>query len=139
MKFRSSVHLLVHVNWSTLSRSRCLPVSLDGRLTTLFQRQAASLGCPWLAAGIATDHVHVLVHLPPTLALATLVQHLKGASAHTINREFWLPQPLRWQGRYWATSVGPDNLQKLLGYLERQRIHHDYDEEISDSDSQSPG
>jgi putative transposase len=106
---------------------------LDGRLASLFQHQAASLGCPWLAAGIAPDHVHVLVQLPPTLALATLVQHLKGASAHTIHRESWLSQPLRWQNGYWAASVDPYDFQGLLDYLAQQRIHHNYDVDLSSS------
>jgi putative transposase len=34
------------------------------------------------------DHVHLLVHYPPKLAISTLVNRLKGVSAHYLRKEF---------------------------------------------------
>ena len=35
-----------------------------------------------------TDHVHLLVHYPPRLPVSTLVNRLKGVSAHYLRKEF---------------------------------------------------
>jgi putative transposase len=34
------------------------------------------------------DHMHVLVAYPPTLAISTLVERLKGRTAHAVRREY---------------------------------------------------
>jgi putative transposase len=34
------------------------------------------------------DHVHLLVHYPPKVAISTLVNSLKGVSARYLRREF---------------------------------------------------
>jgi len=34
------------------------------------------------------DHVHLLVAYPPTLAIAPLVQRLKGRTAYAVRREY---------------------------------------------------
>lgn len=38
------------------------------------------------AAGNIEDHVHVIVSIPPKLAVADCVRHLKGASTYAINQ-----------------------------------------------------
>jgi len=47
--------------------------------------KAASLGCQLVTVGGVDDHVHVLLSLPATLAVADVVQHLKGYSSRLIN------------------------------------------------------
>jgi REP element-mobilizing transposase RayT len=37
------------------------------------------------AAGNIEDHIHVVVSIPPKLAVADCVRHLKGANAYAIN------------------------------------------------------
>ena len=34
------------------------------------------------------DHVHLLIAYPPTLAVSTLVQRLKGRTAYSVRREY---------------------------------------------------
>ena len=34
------------------------------------------------------DHVHLLVAYPPTLAISTLAQRLKGRTAYAVRREY---------------------------------------------------
>lgn len=51
------------------------------------------------------DHVHLLVHYPPTIALSRLVNSLKGVSARYLRQEFQehLSQYL-WGGHLWSPS-----------------------------------
>jgi putative transposase len=117
--------VLVHAVWSTERRSRVLPVGFDARLAALLARKANALGCAPLAIGIASDHVHALLRLASTVALADVVQRLKGASARDVNAEGLLRATLRWQSGYWAESLAPADTEPLRRYLLAQRAHHD--------------
>jgi hypothetical protein len=57
--------------------------------------------------------------------LASLAQHLKGASAFQVNQHRLLPGRLAWQEGYWAESLGPAELDSLVDYLRVQRARHD--------------
>ena len=76
-----------------------------------------------LGIGNGDDHVHVVASLHPSTALANVVRHLKGASTRMWNVEHpW--RRLRWQHGYWARSVDPVTLTRLLPYLHNQRQRH---------------
>ena len=85
--------------------------------------KAARLKAEILAIGGIEDHVHVLLKLPATVAIATLVKQLKGSSSHLANHEV-LPRGLKWQGGYSASSVSRRALHIVRDYVQRQEEHH---------------
>jgi putative transposase len=58
------------------------------------------------------DHVHLLAHHPPKLPISTLVNRLKGVSAHYLRKEFephvrqYLWGNRLWSPSYFAASCG---------------------------------
>ncbi len=72
------------------------------------------------------NHVHLLVNFPPKVALARLVNSLKGVSSRRMRQEF--PDLVRhyyranklWSGSYFAGSVGGAPLTVLRQYIEQQ-------------------
>jgi putative transposase len=51
------------------------------------------------------DHIHLLVHYPPTLAIATPLQRLKTRSAYAVRREFTSAGVrARMRGHLWSPS-----------------------------------
>ena len=72
------------------------------------------------------NHVHLLVHFPPKVALSKLVNSLKGVSSRRMRREF--PELARhyyrvtklWSGSYFAGSVGGAPISVLRQYIEQQ-------------------
>ena len=73
-----------------------------------------------------SDHVHLLVAYPPKVAVATLVNSLKGVSARRLRQE--RPDATRrywkgglWSASYFAASVGGAPLSVLKKYIEGQR------------------
>ncbi|WP_046472469.1 IS200/IS605 family transposase [Allosalinactinospora lopnorensis] len=72
------------------------------------------------------DHVHLLVHYPPTVALSKLVNSLKGVSSRYLRKEF--PYQVNrnimhgrfWSGSYFAGSVGGAPLAVVKRYIEAQ-------------------
>jgi REP element-mobilizing transposase RayT len=119
----SDVLLLVHVVFATLGRRRLLRPEADDWLHAELREQARRLGADALGVGNADDHVHVVLSIGATTALAPLVQRLKGASCRAWNLRN-ASSPLRWQSGYWVRSVGTDALPRLLPYLRDQRARH---------------
>ena len=72
------------------------------------------------------DHVHLLVHYPPTLAISTLVQRLKGRTAYPVRREFTcacVRARMRghlWSPSYFAVSCGGAPLSIIKQYIDGQ-------------------
>jgi putative transposase len=72
------------------------------------------------------NHVHLLVNFPPKIALAKLVNSLKGVSSRRMRQEF--PDLRRhyyranklWSGSYFAGSVGGAPLSIVKQYIEQQ-------------------
>jgi putative transposase len=72
------------------------------------------------------NHVHLLVNFPPKVALAKLVNSLKGVSSRRLRQEF--PDLRRhyyranklWSGSYFAGSVGGAPLSVVRQYIKQQ-------------------
>lgn len=47
----------------------------------------AELGAVLVKSNAETDHVHLLVSYPPTLAISTQIQPIKGRTAYPVRRE----------------------------------------------------
>ena len=73
-----------------------------------------------------TDHVHLLVHYPPSLALSVLVNRLKGVSSRRLLQQY--PAHVRkylwgkhfWSPSYFAASCGGASLSIIKQYIEQQ-------------------
>ena len=117
--------LLVHLVWATARRRPILEPAFDSTLLGIVTGRAQELGCSVVVAGCAADHLHAVVRVVPRVALADLVQRLKGGSAYDANRHALCPRPVYWQEGYWAESVSPGDLTPLLRYVRGQRQHHD--------------
>lgn len=74
-----------------------------------------------VAVGGTENHVHILFHLPPKLALAKAVLLLKANSSKWMGehgREF------SWQEGYGAFSVSSSNLDQVTRDIQNQEAHH---------------
>lgn len=83
------------------------------------------------AAGGMEDHVHILLRLPPVLALARALSLLKA------NSSYWMTEhglEFSWQAGYGAFSVSASNLVTVEKCVRDQERHHQkmsFDEEYS--------
>jgi putative transposase len=76
------------------------------------------------AVGNVNDHVHIVVSIPPKIAVADCVRHLKGASAYALNHRDGSDGPFKWQVGYGALTVGERSLEKVMEYAAKQKEHH---------------
>jgi putative transposase len=111
----------VHCVFSTKGRRDLIPAELQERLYAYMIGIAHNLGFKVLAAGGTSNHVHLLIGLPPALALSEVVQKLKANSSR------WLGQngaQFEWQKGYGAFSVSPSLLTTVQSYIRNQAEHH---------------
>ena len=72
------------------------------------------------------DHVHLLVSHPPTLAISTLIQRIKGRTAYTVRREYTgacVRARMRghlWSPSYFAVSCEGAPLSIIKQYIDGQ-------------------
>jgi REP element-mobilizing transposase RayT len=71
--------------------------------------------------GGVEDHVHLLFHLPPILALARAVTLFKSNSSKWMNES---GRKFTWQEGYGACSVSASNLAAVVRYIQNQEGHH---------------
>jgi len=74
-----------------------------------------------LSVGGTENHVHILFHVPPILALAKAVALLKANSSK------WMGEhgiKFSWQEGYGAFSVSSSNLDQVTRYIQNQEPHH---------------
>jgi REP element-mobilizing transposase RayT len=70
-----------------------------------------------------TDHVHLLVGLPPTTALSDALRVMKTNSSRWMYERIGVTK-FGWQSGYGAFSVSQSNVQTVLAYISHQEEHH---------------
>jgi REP element-mobilizing transposase RayT len=70
------------------------------------------------------DHIHLLLSLPSSMALAKAVQLIKGGSSKWIHETFPEHRLFAWQEEYGAFSVSVSRLDKTIAYIKGQETHH---------------
>lgn len=74
-----------------------------------------------------SDHVHLLIHYPPTVQLSRLINSLKGVSSRRLRQEY--PEHIQkylwgkhfWSPSYFVGSCGGAPLSVVQQYIENQR------------------
>jgi putative transposase len=104
---------------------------LDGdailRLKNIFSDVCADFEAQLVQMDGEEDHVHLLVNYPPKVAIARLVNSLKGVSSRILRRDRPDLAKLRvmrtalWSPSYFCGSCGGAPLTVIKRYIENQR------------------
>ena len=70
------------------------------------------------------DHLHILIGLRPSMALADLVREIKADSTNFINKNKLVHGRFSWQEGYGAFSYGHSQLDTIIRYIQNQEKHH---------------
>lgn len=71
-----------------------------------------------------TDHVHLVVSIPPKIAVATFIGQVKGVASSRFNKEHPQATPFYWQREYGVFSFDQKRLPPIVDYVRRQKEHH---------------
>jgi len=115
-------NLLFHTIFSTKDRTPLIGAVLKPDLLAYLGGIARELGGKLLAANGTGDHVHLLLSLPPTLAVADAMRVIKGNSSRWVHATHG--QTFQWQAGYGAFSVSQSNLREVVHCIQTQEQHH---------------
>lgn len=125
---RSVVYNLhVHLVFVTRYRRDVLNDAMLTHCEQVMRQVCVDLGAELREFNGEDDHVHLLVHYPPKLPISTLVNRLKGVSAHYLRKEFTgrinrhIMHGHLWSPSYFAASCGGAPLEVIKDYIKGQK------------------
>jgi REP element-mobilizing transposase RayT len=112
---------LFHCVFPTKERRNLITEEMELRLWPFLGGIARKNGFKTIAIGGIADHVHLLLSLPASMALAKAMQLLKGGSSKWMNEN---GIKFAWQEGYGAFTVGVSQQEQTISYINRQHEHH---------------
>ena len=119
-----------HIVFSTAQRHKLIEKPFQPKLWAYMAGICRNHGIYVRAIGGIEDHVHLLIELPPTLAVAQAVLKVKSNSSKWVNET---RKKFAWQKGYAAFSVSASNLLAVERYVNNQEAHHrriSYEDEL---------
>jgi len=116
--------ILEHLVFSTKNRLPLIKESWESDLYSYIGTVTCGLKSHLIAAGGIEDHVHLLVKLHPSTALADLMQLIKSNSSRWVKQTRGSKVLFQWQRGYGAFSVSESRVEAVKAYIANQREHH---------------
>ncbi len=122
-----------HIVWSTKGRLPLITENIEIELYEYIKNKCHGLECSLHAIGGMDDHLHLVLSIPPSMAVSEVVRRIKGSSSHFVNRippsPNALPSPnqessFAWQREYGVFSLGGQQLDRAVAYVINQKEHH---------------
>jgi putative transposase len=111
----------IHLVFSTKERRKIISKDMQPRLWEYLGGISRKHEMIAVSVGGTDNHVHILLHLPPAIALAKAVLLLKSNSSKWMSEQ---AQAFSWQEGYGAFSVSSSNLDQVTRYIQNQEAHH---------------
>ena len=113
-----------HVVFIPKYRKKALFGALRRELGPIFRELARQKNCTIEEGHIMTDHVHMLISVPPKMSVSSLVGYIKGKSAIYIARNFRgkkrnFSGESFWARGYFVTTVRHDE-EMVRNYIKNQ-------------------
>ncbi|MEO1623137.1 MAG: IS200/IS605 family transposase, partial [Cyanobacteria bacterium J06632_3] len=80
--------LYYHLVWSTHERLPLITPKREAALYRYCNNKADALGAHLYAIDGIDNHVHLIVSIPPKIAIAEFVRRIKGSSSHYLNSSY---------------------------------------------------
>ena len=128
LKYKSTRHGVFacdyHIIWCTKYRRSVLSNEIQDRLKTLILEAEEKYHYTIRAVETMPDHVHILVSIPPSEAVANVVGRIKGYTSKILREEFPALKsrlPNLWTRSRFVASTGDVTLDVLKQYVEDQK------------------
>jgi putative transposase len=121
---QSLASILVHIVFSTKNREPLIQPEIEPELFPCMAKLCQSVNSHALLINGTKDHVHMLVNLGRTVAIADLVEEVKSHSSGWIKSKGPDYHHFYWQSGYGAFSIGQSGVEGLKKYIATQKEHH---------------
>jgi len=115
-------NLLAHVVFSTQGHLPLITSEIKNELFAYLGGLVKELkGKPIIINGMS-DHVHLLVLLPPNVSVSETMRFVKANSSRWVKERFG--KKFAWQKGFGAFSVSRSNVDAVVKYIKNQEQHH---------------
>lgn len=125
-RFHCVYQLDYHLVLVTKYRKKCLTSAMLERIEDSARERCQSRDGVLVTFNGEADHVHLLLSLPPHIALSEYVNALKTNTARMLRRDFasdlapFYSEPVLWSRSYGVFSSGGASLAVLKNYITSQ-------------------
>lgn len=116
--------ILYQIVFSTKSRKKILQEPDRDEVLRYMSGIIQNKNCHLYRINGVEDHLHILTHLHPSVALADLVKDIKLASSEYIKHENLCQGFGGWQAGYGAFTYAYKDIDRLIEYVKNQQQHH---------------
>ena len=113
-------------------RKKALYGALRNQIGSVLRKLAESKGCQVLEGYVMTDHIHMLITIPPKYRVSDIVGYIKGKSAIHVARYFRGKErnftgESFWARGYFISTVGRDEkvIREYIKNQEKEDIRQD--------------
>lgn len=104
-------HCQYHIVWVPKYRYKVLTGKIEKEVRKTIVVQSERLGCKIVELNLQNDHVHLLIKVPPKIAISKLMGVLKGKSAIRVFTKFpELKKKPYWGNHFWAEGYCVDTV-----------------------------
>ena len=121
---RTFTNLLTHIVFSTKNREPMIVPDLKPELYSYLGGLTRELKGKSYGINGTSDHVHMLVSLPPAVSISDALRFIKSNSSGWIHAKWLNRKTFAWQLGYGAFSVSKSNVPAVLKYIRNQEAHH---------------
>mgnify|MGYP001340457865 FL=1 len=133
MSYRTGSHTIFHhryhIVWGPKYRYKVLAGDIRERVRDIVRQVCQEMGVEIISGVLSRDHVHMLVDIPPHVAVSDFVQRAKGRSSRKVQMEFPELRRRYWGRHFWArgyfcTTSGNITNEMILEYLDNHSEPH---------------
>jgi putative transposase len=122
----SAYYTEYHIVWITKYRYHVLNPGVKAYLVKLFPKVMNELpGCEIVKYNIQSDHIHMVMIIPPKYAVSAVVGKIKGMTSSQLRKKFgWMKlrysrENIVWSPGFFVSTVGVER-ERILKYVEYQ-------------------
>ncbi len=116
--------ILYQIVFSTWSRERTLTENKREDLYKYIAGILKNKKCHLYRINGIEDHLHIITHIHPTIALSNLIKDIKLASSDWIKENKIFKYFNGWQDGYGAFTYSIKEKDRLIEYVKKQQEHH---------------
>jgi len=111
--------------WITKYRKPVMVGKIKTRLREIIRQVCMQNDVQILKGHVSSDHVHMLVSVPPYLSASKLIQYMKGSSSYKLQKEYKELNKQYWGRHLWArgyfvASTGNVTDEIIAEYIQNQ-------------------
>ena len=121
---RTFTNLLTHLVFSTKDREPLIVPEIKSELYSYLGGLTRELQGKAYGINGTSDHVHLLISLPPVVSISEALRFIKSNSSGWVHDRWPKRRAFSWQLGYGAFSVSKSSVPFVLKYIQNQETHH---------------